>query len=103
MTWLQHVTFTVLLALWSTWIFHRYEPLVWDTLRPLVPGHVAIPPARLLRWADSADANNAHCASPASLLREAGGGVADACEDVAIHHASSTAILACGHPRARTK
>ena len=56
-------------------------------------GRVKIDETRLQRWANSAPVNNANC----KVFD-----VADACEDVKIHHSSNTAFLTCGNPFERT-
>ena len=58
-----------------------------------VSGRVLIDKTRMSGWAAAPFINNHKCqVSP----------IADACEDVKIHHRSSTAFLACGDPVERT-
>ncbi|KAL1862861.1 hypothetical protein VTK73DRAFT_6600 [Phialemonium thermophilum] len=56
-------------------------------------GRVHIDKSKLVRWADSPALNNGACVVDQT---------ADACEDVVVHFASSTAFVACGDPRGRT-
>ncbi|KAK6385820.1 hypothetical protein LTS17_001392 [Exophiala oligosperma] len=56
-------------------------------------GKVDIDQTRLVRWENSTPLNDDQCV----VHHEA-----DACEDVKIHYASSTAFLACGDARERT-
>ncbi|KZT25054.1 paraoxonase 2 [Neolentinus lepideus HHB14362 ss-1] len=56
-------------------------------------GKAQIDRASITRWTNSSALNNERCV----VHREA-----DACEDVKIHFASSTAFLACGDPEGRT-
>ncbi|KAI1612775.1 paraoxonase 2 [Exophiala viscosa] len=56
-------------------------------------GRVHIDKARLVRWEDSTALNSGDC----QVIHDA-----NACEDVKIHYASSTAFLACGDPFERT-
>lgn len=64
------------------------------TVLSIAGGRVTIDTTRLGRWADSSTLNNGACV----VDRTANG-----CEDVKIHHASSTAFLACGDPLERTR
>jgi arylesterase/paraoxonase len=56
-------------------------------------GHTDVPPGSLIRWANASDLHNEHCIVSTQ---------AEACEDVKIHHSSSTAFIACGDAHARS-
>lgn len=57
-------------------------------------GHVVIDESRLTKWANLPDVANGQCTLDF---------VANACEDVNVHSASSTAFLACGDPAGRVQ
>ncbi|KAK5192070.1 hypothetical protein LTR99_006580 [Exophiala xenobiotica] len=78
---------TVLLPLLSFLLYSQSASL-WR-----LTGRVNIDKTRLVRWENSTALNSDNC----KVYHEA-----NACEDVKVHFASSTAFLACGDPLERT-
>ncbi len=81
------VPLTVLLPLLSFLLYSQSANL-WK-----LAGRAYIDRTRLVRWQNSTALNSDNC----KVYHEA-----NACEDVKIHFASSTAFLACGDPLERT-
>lgn len=79
----------LLFALLSAWL-HRDLRAFAEKL----VGHVNIDQAKLVQWENSTELNNGECTVVSA---------ANACEDVKIHFASSTAFVACGDPVGRTQ
>lgn len=90
MAWKHYFAVALLFALASVYLG------LDDSLQRLekVIGRVRIEPAKLTHWENSTALNNGDC-----TVDE----IANACEDVKIHFASSTAFIACGDPVERTK
>jgi arylesterase/paraoxonase len=78
---------TILLPLLSFLLYSQSASL-WK-----LAGRVNIDKTRLVRWGNSTALNSDNC----KVYHEA-----NACEDVKVHFASSTAFLACGDPLERT-
>jgi arylesterase / paraoxonase len=64
------------------------------TILEAVGARATIDKTRLVRWENSSALSNGECTVDT---------LANACEDVKIHFASSTAFLACGDPEERTR
>ena len=79
----------LLLALASAWL-HRDHRAFAEKL----VGHVNIDPTKLVQWENSTALNNGECTVISA---------ANACEDIKIHFASSTAFVACGDPMGRAR
>ncbi|KAL2113020.1 hypothetical protein VUR80DRAFT_5617 [Thermomyces stellatus] len=90
MAWRHYFGVALLFALASVYLG------LDDSVKRLekVIGRVRIEPAKLTHWENSTALNNGDC-----TVDE----IANACEDVKIHFASSTAFIACGDPLERTK
>lgn len=88
MAWWHYLASALLAALVSIGL--RNELLA---LTATVTGHLHIDSSRLVHWENSTALNNGDC-----VVNH----IANACEDVKIHFASSTAFLACGDPIGRT-
>lgn len=82
------IPFSLLLPLLS-FLLYSQSANIWALL-----GKVDIDKTRLVRWANSTALNSENC----QVIH-----AANACEDVKIHYASSTAFLACGDPLERTR
>lgn len=84
---MARTTFTLLLPLLAFFLYSQ-SAYLWK-----LAGRVEIDKTRLVRWENSTAVNSDRC----EVIQ-----TAHACEDVKIHHASSTAFLACGDPLERT-
>lgn len=88
---LAQLSVLVALAAVSAWYFLN---LSLAGVLEATTGHVVIDQARLRRWENLPDVANGQCTVDF---------VANACEDVNVHAASSTAFLACGDPAGRVQ
>ncbi|CAK7197939.1 hypothetical protein SEUCBS139899_000590 [Sporothrix eucalyptigena] len=79
----------VALAAVSLWCYLNFVTILKATA-----GRITIDSTRLRRWENLPDVANGQCVVDT---------VANACEDVNIHAASSTAFLACGDPAGRVQ
>ncbi|CAK7227289.1 hypothetical protein SCUCBS95973_006489 [Sporothrix curviconia] len=79
----------VALAAVAVWCYLNFVTILEATA-----GRITIDPARLQRWENLPDVANGACVVDT---------VANACEDVNVHAASSTAFLACGDPAGRVQ